>query len=283
MMGAADYPAAWPIVIVVAALILVVGLVVSARRGSSALRHRRSTRMNVRVGRFTVTCGGATHHGDRIDQCAAWAFIDHRDAPLIATGGVIAVTGESAAGPSSRGVAVAAVEAFLQALRSAAPTALSVTELLHGAVLCASEHLHRHARDSKQPPPIVGAVAVTPNGLYWVSAGDARILLIRARGILRVNRQPSGASETTGESVPFFDAIDTAPAALPLQPGDDVLICNAGLHSRLTQDVIEQTIVDCGPDFGRMLVDRVGAADGRATLVAIHLGIRELQRGWFRG
>lgn len=283
MMRAADYPPVWPILLVVAGLILVVGLVVNARRSYAALHHRRSTRMNVRVGRFTVTSGGATHHGDRIDQCAAWAFIDQRDAPLIGTGGVIAVTDESAAEPSSRGVAVAAVEAFLQALRGTAPTALSVTELLHGAVLCANEHLLRYVRDSKQPPPMVGAVAVTPNGLYWVSAGDVRILLVRAGAVLRVNRQPSGASEHTGGSGPFFDAIDTAPAALPLQPGDHVLICNAGLHSRLTEDVIEQTIVDCVRDFGRTLVDRVAAADDRATLVAIHLGIRELQRGWFRG
>jgi len=267
------YTVLFAIVLIVAAPILAVVLVMKVGRRTTEPR----TRIDVRVGRFVVTAGGADRAGDRIERCAAWAVSDLRDPSLVATVGVAAVMADASGAPSGHSVASAAVDSFLQSVSRSVTTAESVTEVLKSALLGASEHLVQCGDASSQSSPGVGAVAVTPSGLYWASAGDVRVYLVRARAAWRVNRElcePS-ASETTAGSARFIREVDIAPAALPLQAGDYVLVCNAGLHSRLTEDAIARGIAEHGLDCSRALVEAVSALDDGATLVAIHLGIRE--------
>ena len=275
-MRAADYIHLWVIALIMAGTILAVRLVITARRHDPGPRHRGSPPIAVRVGRFIVTAGSAVHRSGSADGCVACAFVDAGDASLVARVGVAAVMADGRRVPCNRGVAIAAVNAFVESVRHSAPTAVSVMEVLRGALLRANERLFGFAALSSQSSPAIGAVAVTASGLYWISAGGVRIYLVRERTAWRVDRDhagPAPAPESAAGSV-LVPEVDAAPAALPLQPGDYIIVCNAGLHSRLTEDVIARGVVEHGSDCSRALVDSVGSLDGATNLSAFHLGIQ---------
>ena len=258
--------------------ILAVGLVmvIAARRVGH--RQRGGTRTDVRVGRFVVRTGSARHHADTSDRFAAIAFTDPSDAAFIAALGVAAVMADAAGARSGHSLALTAAYAFLESLKRSVSIGAPITEVLRAALMRANEQVARVLGGASPSIPAVGAIVVTSSGLYWISMGDVRIYLVRARVVVQVNRDQLDAAlrDSVAASREGWE-VDAAPAALPLQSGDYVVVCNAGLHSRLTEDAIVHAVAAHGANCSRALVDSVAPLDrdGTANLSAFHVAIHQ--------
>jgi hypothetical protein len=266
---------------------LAIGLVVIIAWRGIGWWQRRCTSADVRVGRFVVTAGSAGYHADTSDRCAAFAFTDPSDETLIASIGVAAVMADAVGVRSGHGLALTAADTFLDSFRRSASTGAPVTEVLRTALTRANERIARvvgGGNSASLAVGAIGAIAVTSSGLYWISMGDVRIYLVRARVVLQVNRDRLDTAPQENAAGPLHESeVDAAPAALPLQSGDYVLVCNAGLHSRLTEDAIAHGVAAHGANCSRALVDSIASLDrdGAGNLSAFHVAIRQarLKRG----
>lgn len=119
------------------------------------------------------------------------------------------------------------------------------------------------------------AVALRDNMLYWLSAGDSRIYILRGTEIVQVTRdhnfsmvlaQRVKRGEITEDAMENhsdknalisylgmggLEIVDCTRSALPLEPGDIILLCSDGLTGALSAAQIQSFIRDAG---GNMLI-----------------------------
>jgi hypothetical protein len=252
---------------------------VVARCGARTSRHRTPSPPHACVGQFNVTIDGACSdtRDHRHHARSAYRFTDPNDSRLPTTVGVVAAV---AYGTGERGDAAIAVDEFLESVRRLAASPMSVAEILRTS-LAGLDRLVRDAKADTDPEHVaeiaLAAVAVTPIGVFWVSAGDVRVYLIRAevthqlsRDYLVVGRQEVTAALTNQR------AIDLSPAPLPLRVDDVIVLCSPGSSAELNDAAITEAAVRHLAGPGEVLVSRLAGSDddGEADASLVCLGVR---------
>src|SRR5262249_14454703 len=124
----------------------------------------------------------AQHIGARSAQQDSFGFSDPDDRPFVAHAGIAAVVADGMGGLANGSAASsAAVQAFLKTYESKDPDE-SVPDALFRAIESANlagPSRSRKSGGSQSAGPPLAAVAVHQDCLYWVSAGDSRVYLLR--------------------------------------------------------------------------------------------------------
>jgi hypothetical protein len=276
----APYEFAMVFAIVIITVIFVVRRIV-AGRASRTTEPSWAIPGSRRIGRFAVSVRGARyadreHHNN---GRSAFGFTDPRDATVATTVGVVAVVAHRA---SSLPDANVAIDEFLGSVGRLVPTRATVTEILRDSLTRVSD-LAASAGPAIHPECLsdvsLAAVAVTSTGLFWVSTGDVRIYLLRARVAHQVNRDRTSSLGQGGEpDSPARHAIDIAPAPLPLRADDEIVVCSPGPDAWLSQVAVAECGVRHHRRSGRVTVSDVTATasdrDHGADVSVVHLGIR---------
>jgi formylglycine-generating enzyme required for sulfatase activity/serine/threonine protein phosphatase PrpC len=168
--------------------------------------------------------------------------------------------GGHAAGNVASNMAVQALNKHI----SANYPAENVSEILHDAVLKANHSISETIRET---PALQGmgctmvAALLEKGRIWWASVGDSHLYLLRDRELTKVNADHSYGgfldrmeaagtpvdpeaglsrnmlmSAVTGEEI---NEIDCPSEAMPLQPGDKVVICSDGLDTLSTGKIIQ--------------------------------------------
>ena len=271
------------IAVTIAGLLLVARRV-NGRRLARAVGDRTRMAAHAHVGRFHICIEGAycENPEHRTAGRSAFGFTDPRDERLTTTVGMVAAVADNGGGPVQARVAI---DEFLESVRAISPGRASIAEILRESMTKASGVAAHGADAEAKPIPVVAlaAVAVTTAGLFWVSAGDVRVYLVRARVAHLVNRDRTPTSTRAAPAGSLnWRAIDIAPAPLPLRRDDAIVICSPAVHACLNEATIADTVVRHGLASSQALASRVTACDRDRTDVSVlHLGIR--QRGLFGG
>lgn len=130
----------------------------------------------------------------------------------------------------------------------------------------------------------LAAAVIDTEGLHWVSIGSTRICLQRddvlhqvtseqtfgallARSVMRGQLSPADAAAkqergalTSYVGGPDPAEVDASRRALPLLPGDRVILSTAGLHERLALDAMEAVVRSSPSACSPALVDAAGRA-----------------------
>jgi hypothetical protein len=253
------------------------------RRYARAAGDRTRMPVHAHVGRFNVSVEGACCENlkDPGAGRSAFGFTDPRDERLTTTVGIVAAVADGGGGPLTARIAI---DEFLQAVRAISPSRASVAEILRESVTKVSGFAGHVADAEAEPNPVVAlaAVAVTTAGLFWVSAGDVRVYLVRARVAHLVNRDRTPTSTRDAPRSPNGRAIDIAPAPLPLQSDDAIVLCSPSVQGCLNAAMVADTVVRQGAGSSRALASRITGCDrDRGDVSVLHLGIRH--RGLFGG
>ncbi len=215
--------------------------------------------------------GNAQDVGAREEQQDAFGFSDPGDEAFLAHGGFLGVLADGMGGLQNGGQgSLTAVRAFLDSYRTKLPEE-SVPDALVRSLYAANRAVLSFAASANSQndmgTTLAAAVAVD-DSLYWISAGDSRIYLLRegrltslttdhiyanqldaevARGDLEraeALNHPERESLTSYLGLEELSEIDRNIRPFPLQPGDRVIMCSDGLYRSLSETEIAST--NCG-------------------------------------
>ncbi|MCA0756184.1 protein phosphatase 2C domain-containing protein [Paenibacillus sp. N4] len=216
-----------------------------------------------------VLTGAAQHIGEREEQQDAYGFSAMDDPESAACCGALAVLADGMGGfEMGREAGLLAVEAMIREYegRHAKET---VPAALERAIQAATGEVFRMAGRSglewKVGTTLVAAV-VKGNELYYVSAGDSRIYLLREGELHRLTKdhvyanrlfERVQAGEITFEEamshpdrhlltsylgLPELEELEANKEPLLLQPGDWVLLCSDGLYEELSEPLLKEAV-----------------------------------------
>jgi protein phosphatase len=245
--------------------------------------------------------GNAQHIGARSAQQDSFGFSDPEDRPFVAHAGIAAVVADGMGGLANGSAASsAAVQAFLKTYESKDPDE-SVPDALFRAIESANlavTSVCRKSGGSQSAGTTLAAVAVHQDCLYWVSAGDSRVYLLREGEVVqltadhiyaadlaaevdtgRITREEA-VSHPERESLTSYLGLDKLPRldrsrkAFPLMPNDTVLICSDGLYRTLSADDIAESLNKDPRKTCDALVERTiakhNARQDNVTVIALH-------------
>jgi len=211
----------------------------------------------------------AQHIGARSEQRDSFGFSDPEDRPFVAHAGIAAVVADGMGGLANGSAASsAAVQAFLKTYESKEPEE-SVPDALLRSIESANlavTSVCRKSGGSYSAGTTLAAVAVHEDCLYWVSAGDSRVYLLRDGDIVRLTADHIYAADLAAEvdkgritreeafshpereSLTSYLGLDKLPRvdrsrkAFPLMLNDTVLICSDGLYRTLPDEDIAASL-----------------------------------------
>jgi protein phosphatase len=252
--------------------------------------------------RFSL--GNAQHIGDRSEQQDSFGFSDPDDSALAAHAGVAAVVADGMGGLANGAAASsAAVQAFLKAYAAKRPEE-SIPDALLRSIRAANQAVltiwHRNG-DRESLGSTLAAVALHENWLYWVSAGDSRVYILRAGQITRLTNDHNYAADlevqvgrgrisreeashhpdrealTSYLGLENLPHIDRSVRAFAVEPGDCVLICSDGLYRALSEQEIAAALEKDARRTCETLVERALAkhVTGQDNITTMALRCRE--------
>ncbi|MBF0456479.1 MAG: trypsin-like peptidase domain-containing protein [Nitrospirae bacterium] len=205
--------------------------------------------------------GNAQHQGTRPDQQDSLGFSDFSDASFVRHGGVMAALADGMGGMAlGRQASHAALQAMLEGYMSKRPDE-AITDALHRALILANGLVASISggTDAAAAAGTTMAACVIHNAhLYWISAGDSRIYLLRNGALTQINtdhtyenelmndfwagditkeeiyNDPDRFALTSYLGLPELKAIDRNVRPYPLSEGDTVILCSDGLYNSLT-------------------------------------------------
>jgi PPM family protein phosphatase len=253
----------------------------------------------------------AQNIGDRSEQQDSFGFSDPGDPAFVAHAGVAAVVADGMGGLANGGAAsCAAVQAFLNAYAEKGPDE-PVPDALLRSIRAANQAvmaLWRKAGAQASLGSTLAAVALHDEWLYWVSAGDSRVYLVRGGQIVQLTTDHVYAADLEAqviqgsitreqatvhperEALTSYLGLETPPfidrsvRAFPVQAGDWVLICSDGLCRALSDQEIAAALQGrarkrCEALVQRALAKRVAGQD---NITAIALRCRPDPPFFFR-
>jgi protein phosphatase len=209
--------------------------------------------------------GNAQHIGARSEQQDSFAFSDPDDKHFAKHAGVLAVVADGMGGMSrGKSASRTAVTSFLNAYRQK-PVSETIPAALQRALKESHLAVCQTARQLGEPDGIgttlVAAVAYKGH-LYWISAGDSRLYLLRDGRATRVTmdhahgtklwaevaaghmeRQEALADTQRSHLTSYLGAttladVDVALRPFPLMDGDTIVLCTDGIYRMLSDDEI---------------------------------------------
>ncbi len=208
-----------------------------------------------------INQGCCSHIGRRKNQQDAYGFSDFADTVFIAHGGILAVVCDGMGGlEKGEEASSLAVKTLLDSYM-AKPAEQSVSVALDNAIASANSEVVQlglqTGHDGNVGSTLVAAV-VHNDELYWRSAGDSRIYLLRegkltqlstdqtyAQELLQNEMSPEDAASHPDSNalVNFLGADETISfgqnkAAFKLQASDVLLLCSDGIYNVLNEDEI---------------------------------------------
>ncbi len=129
------------------------------------------------------------------------------------------------------------VAEYMKNLAQNLPGSAGIPDFFRDALDGANQMLRGRAPGSSTA---LASIAVRDGGLYWAAAGDSFIYIFRENILARISRAGAMTPETQrpipGSGYIGFTDIsdaDISLGALPLAPGDTVLLCGCGLGAAL--------------------------------------------------
>lgn len=248
--------------------------------------------------------GNAQNIGAREEQQDAFGFSDPEDKTFLAHGGFLGVLADGMGGMQhGGGGSLTAVRAFLDAYQTK-PIEESVPDALvrslytaNRAVLsfAASASGGYHTAVQNYVGTTIAAAVALNDTLYWISAGDSRIYLLRegrltaltadhiyanhldaeaARGEISRSEalnHPEREGLTSYLGLEELSEIDHNIRPFPLQTGDRIIACSDGLYRSLSEDEIASTTAGdpqraCEDMVERALAKRIAHQDNITVL-----------------
>lgn len=244
--------------------------------------------------------GNCQHIGARSSQQDAFGFSDKDDLDFVTHGGVLAVVADGMGGMAHGGEAShLAVLVFLHSYM-----AKNADETVPMALLQALDdanqaviNLSQEVSEENVGTTLVAAV-VHDEVLYWVSAGDSRLYLLRkgkltqltvdhvfadeldrdvASGVISLEEaqcHPERPALTSYLGLLQLDLIDLNPESFSLLEGDQLLLCSDGLYAALDEIEIAACFDVDAQKLAEELIARVLAKkrEGQDNLTVAILG-----------
>jgi protein phosphatase len=246
--------------------------------------------------------GNAQHAGRRETQQDAFGFSDPADAAFVSHGGFLAVAADGMGGLACGDLASrAAVQAFLGAY-AAKPPGEPIPAALARSLHAANQAVRaaQAAAGAEELGTTLVAAALASDGLYWISAGDSALYLLRGGELTRLNaphvygRQldraaaegrisaAAAAADPQREALTSYlglaelPEVDASVRALPLLAGDTVLLASDGLFKTVPEAEIAAVSGENLQDFCEQLIartlDRHSATQDNVTVLAVRAG-----------
>jgi len=215
-----------------------------------------------------ISPGNAQHIGARDQQQDSFGFSDLNDSAFVVHAGVVAVVADGMGGMAHGNAASqAAVRAFLNAYAGKSPRE-SIPQALDRALKQANSAVTTLAKNAGLEDGMgttLVAAAVHGGSLYWISAGDSRVYLLRGGQLAKLTSDHIYANELRKEVVKgklsraealgntqrgdltsylgldHLPEVDHNLRAFPIHPGESVILCSDGLYRGLTEDEIAAT------------------------------------------
>jgi serine/threonine protein phosphatase PrpC len=215
----------------------------------------------------------AQHVGSRQNQQDSFGFSDLTNAAFIEHGGFVAIVADGMGGLSHGDAASRlAVKAFLETYATKM-IGETIPETLFRSLQAANNAVFGHAVSVGSPGDVgttLIAVALQPEGLYWISVGDSTIYLHRngtlivlttshiyghvldqrvERGEISVEQarsDPQREALTSYVGAQEIAQVDRNVRPFPIQVGDMIVLASDGLFKTLPESEIVMTLNDHG-------------------------------------
>jgi PPM family protein phosphatase len=212
---------------------------------------------------MNVTPDNAQHMGRRQEQQDAFGFTDPKNKRFARHGGLLAVVADGMGGMLKGSEASKiAVSAFIKAYEAKSPKS-SIVEALEKAIQTANQavvNLGRSQGLTSEIGTTLVAAVIKDDSLYWISAGDSRIYLLRDGELIQLTNDHTYANELVAEvargnltrseiltqtgledltsylGLAKLKELDRNIRPFPLQDGDCVLLCSDGLYKSLSDE-----------------------------------------------
>ncbi|MEO5359897.1 MAG: trypsin-like peptidase domain-containing protein [Nitrospirota bacterium] len=221
--------------------------------------------------KLNIAPGNAQHPGTRADQQDALGFSDFSDTAFVRHGGVMAALADGMGGMAmGRQTSLAAIEAMLESYMSKRPDE-TIADALSKAITCANSRALSvsDGNDTGAASGTTMAACVIHNSyLYWISAGDSRIYLLRNGTLTQINTDHTYENKLLEEfeagvrtkeeiyndpdrfalisylGLPEIKAVDRNVRPYPLSDSDIVILCSDGLYNSLTPAEIKESMTE---------------------------------------
>ena len=233
--------------------------------------------------------GNAQHIGAREEQQDAFGFSDPSDKGFVAHGGLLGVVADGMGGlANGQEASLAAVRTFLSAYQDKSPREPIADALLRSLNEAnrAVVQLANRVRSKDGVGSTLVAAVLHQNSLYWISAGDSRIYLLRGNRLTQLtadhtygkqlNQQVAqgkislaaakGDAErgslTSYLGDPVVKEVDRNLRPFPVNAGDVVVACSDGLYRALNDQEMAAVLGDDLQDACEALIQQA-VAKGR--------------------
>ena len=205
--------------------------------------------------------GNAQHIGARPEQQDAFGFSDPKRNDFTQHAGFLGVVADGMGGiAGGREASLTAVHSFLAAYDAKGP-AETITDALLRSINEANQAVVSLGRSKAEQNTgtTLAAAVLHEGGLYWISAGDTRVYLLRDQKLTRLTadhtygRQldesvlegevsltvakshPDRGSLTSYLGKNELPQLDRSARPFPLDPGDCVIVCSDGFYRALSE------------------------------------------------
>lgn len=226
----------------------------------------------------------AQHIGQRGRQEDSFAFSDFNDLDFAKKKGYLAIIADGMGGMThGKEASQLAVRAFLEAYATNTST-LHLHQHLHDAFIKANEEVRNYAVQLNQPDEVgttLTAAVILDEVLYWISAGDTRIYLLRDGELIQLTRDhnylnylyqevqrgnmkkeeaeqhPSSRALTSFLGLPSIPEVDQNIKPFHLKDGDIVLLCSDGLYEFMDENEICTLMKQYHSEATQILIESV--------------------------
>jgi len=219
-----------------------------------------------------VAPGCDQHIGSRKEQQDAFGFSELSNEAFIEHGGAVAVVADGMGGlMGGREASQRSVQSFLSDYVRKNET-VSIINQLYASINEANRKVVTWAEETGlkgKTGTTLAAAVVHDSRLYWASAGDSRIYLIRDNQVFQVTydhtygrkleemaergeisreeaeNHPARNSLTSFLGLESLEEIDLSDTPISLQPNDMILLCSDGLyHSVTEEEMVNASVLD---------------------------------------
>lgn len=259
---------------------------------------------------MNLSPGNAQDIGAREEQQDSFGFSDLGNSAFVEHAGVMAVVADGMGG-MAHGAAASkvAVRTFLGAYQTKSPGE-SIPQALDRALREANSAVVALARGANLEDGMgttLVAAAVHNGSLYWISAGDSRVYLLRRNELAKLTSDHVYAKELREEvaegkisrtealrndqrsdltsylGLPDLPAIDRNVRPFPVRPGESVILCSDGLYKAMPESEIADSFRGDTQSACEGLVQRVLAKrfqhQDNVTVIALTYGSKEAPNG----
>jgi len=252
---------------------------------------------------MTLSPANAQDIGAREQQQDSFGFSNFNDSAFVLHGGVVAVVADGMGGMAHGNAASqTAVRSFLSGYAAKSPQE-SIPQALDRALKNANKAVVNLARSAGLEDGMgttLVAAAVHHGSLYWISAGDSRVYLLRNGQVSKLNADHIYANELRQDMVEgklsraeamgnaqrgdltSYLGLDEVPEIdrnlrpFPIHTGESVILCTDGLYRGLREDEIAASFQGDPQTACERLVQRVLAKhlphQDNITVIALKCG-----------